>query len=94
MAKKHLVKIWPRFFDAVESGAKTFEIRDDDRGYEVGDTLVMEEFRPKVGEYTGRKVERVITFVHRWDSTKRADDPVGHAIMPGYCVLALQVIRG
>lgn len=37
--KKHELKIDPDVFDDVVSGRKTFEIRYDDRGYEVGDLL-------------------------------------------------------
>ena len=56
--KTHELKIWPQWFDAVRIGSKTFEIRKNDRNYAVGDKLVLEEFRPGVGEYTGRKIER------------------------------------
>lgn len=32
----HEVKILPKYFEEVQSGAKTFEYRKDDRGYKVG----------------------------------------------------------
>lgn len=38
---KHRLKLNDRYFDAVANGTKTFEIRKDDRGYRVGDTLVL-----------------------------------------------------
>ena len=38
---KHNLKLNDRYFDAVANGTKTFEIRKDDRGFRVGDTLVM-----------------------------------------------------
>lgn len=38
---KHTLKLNDRYFDAVANGTKTFEIRKDDRGFRVGDTLVM-----------------------------------------------------
>ena len=34
---KHEIKIRPEFYKAVIAGMKTFEIRLDDRNYEVGD---------------------------------------------------------
>lgn len=42
----HELKTWPRYFDAVKRGDKSFEVRRDDRGYAVGDTLVLREFEP------------------------------------------------
>lgn len=35
----HKLKCHSEFFDAVVSGSKSFEIRKNDRGYEVGDDL-------------------------------------------------------
>lgn len=39
------------------SGERTFELRLADFDLKSGDVLVMEEYNPKTGEYTGRKVE-------------------------------------
>lgn len=36
---KHTLKLNDRYFDAVANGIKTFEIRKNDRGFHVGDTL-------------------------------------------------------
>jgi hypothetical protein len=40
----HKLKTWPEFFKAILAGDKTFEIRKDDRGFKVGDTLRLLEF--------------------------------------------------
>lgn len=37
----HELKTDPEVFDAVARGEKTFEIRKDDRGFSVGDTLLL-----------------------------------------------------
>lgn len=34
--KKHELKILPQYFQAVWSGIKTFELRKDDRDYQLG----------------------------------------------------------
>jgi hypothetical protein len=81
--KTHEIKIWPQWFDAVRIGIKTFEIRKDDRNYNVGDNLVLEEFRPGVGEYTGRKLTKKISYI------SRGDDAEASGIKPGYCVLGI-----
>jgi hypothetical protein len=66
----HELKCWPEFFRFIENGQKTFEIRKDDRGFHVGDVLWLREWRRlrivnglDEGEYTGREVRRVVTYV-------------------------------
>lgn len=44
--KEHELKCWPAFFDDVASGKKTFEVRQNDRDYKVGDVLFLREFEP------------------------------------------------
>lgn len=38
---EHILKTLPQYWDAVERGEKTFEIRRDDRGFQRGDTVVL-----------------------------------------------------
>lgn len=69
----HDLRCWPPHFEDVDSGAKTVEIREDDRGYRVGDILVLREWDPDMrtkdiqpdgdGPYTGRVCKRVVTHV-------------------------------
>lgn len=42
----HALKCWPRYFNDIASGKKTFEIRLNDRNFKVGDHLVLLEFDP------------------------------------------------
>jgi ASC-1-like (ASCH) protein len=60
---KHFLKIQPQYFNAVLSGAKTFEIRKNDRHFQLGDTLFLQEFDTETQEYTGDVVERKITYI-------------------------------
>lgn len=84
MPKTHDIKIWPQWFDAVRLGTKTFEIRKDDRNYAVGDILILNEFRPGVGEYTGRKVERRISY-----KLEHGDKAEHFGLQPGYVALGI-----
>lgn len=42
----HEVKCCPEYFSALKSGIKTFEVRKNDRPYQVGDILALNEFVP------------------------------------------------
>lgn len=42
----HELKIWPQYYCRVADGSKTFEVRENDRGYQVGDTVILKEFDP------------------------------------------------
>lgn len=41
MATEHVLKTLSEYWDAVERGEKTFEVRRDDRGFQRGDTVVL-----------------------------------------------------
>ena len=60
---KHRLKIWPEFFEAVLSGKKTFEIRKNDRDYQVNDLLLLQEYNPETEEYTGRELLVEVTYI-------------------------------
>lgn len=62
---RHQLKTWPPFFSAVLEGRKTFEARLDDRDFSVHDVLALNEWEPNPGRYTGRSVERVVTYILR-----------------------------
>ena len=46
----HEIKSWPAPFAAVLARAKQHEIRKDDRGYQVGDYLRLNEWVPHPGQ--------------------------------------------
>ena len=51
----HDLKCWDAFFKDIVAGFKTFDIRkDDDRGYRVGDYLLLREWYPGDEAYSGR----------------------------------------
>lgn len=61
--KVHDLKCWSEYFRAVKSGAKPYEIRVNDRGYAVGDTLRLHEWNHERAFFTGDVVERLVTYM-------------------------------
>jgi hypothetical protein len=42
----HSLKCWPQYFFPMVMGEKRCEVRLDDRGFDMGDDLILREFRP------------------------------------------------
>ena len=58
VSRKHKIKLHEKYFQAVLSGKKTFEVRSNhDRDYQPGDIVIMQEVDYR-GEYV--KPERFI----------------------------------
>lgn len=51
----HVLKTVQPYFDDVASGKKTFEIRKNDRNFQVGDLLQLWEY-PTSGHYVNAKI--------------------------------------
>lgn len=79
----HDLKTWPPYFQAVVSGRKPFEVREDDRNFQVGDRLLLREWDPKYKHHTGRKVTCEVTYKLQGGS---------FGIQEGYCVLGIRVV--
>lgn len=47
----HELKCYPEYFEALVSGKKSFEIRKNDRGFQVGDYIALNEYRPDEDPY-------------------------------------------
>ena len=67
----HDLKILEEYFEAKLKGVKPFELRLDDRGFNVGDRLRLREIRPIQGseplmhEYTGRVLITEVLYILR-----------------------------
>lgn len=77
--KQHEVKLAAMYYEDVASGKKSFELRKNDRGYKVGDSLKMLEF--KDGVQTGRTIDADIIYM--------LEEYTG--ITEGYCILGIRV---
>ncbi|MFH1289775.1 MAG: DUF3850 domain-containing protein, partial [Nanoarchaeota archaeon] len=56
-------KTWPNLFQKILDGEKTFDARLADWECKPGDILVLREWDPKTKQYTGRVLEKKVTFV-------------------------------
>lgn len=71
MSKLHDLKILKEYFDAKLAGIKPFEIRYNDRDFQVGDYLRLREIVPTPGtspvihEYTGRVLITEVVYILR-----------------------------
>lgn len=61
--KVHELKTWPEPFQAVWDDVKTAELRLNDRGFEVGHSLLLREYDPKTETYSGRYVCAWVTHI-------------------------------
>lgn len=88
--KTHHLKCWPQFFEPIYEGIKTFEIRRNDRDFQVDDLLILEEWQPDTpypeGHYTGRTFYAGITYITDFDQKERfvvmAFKPLPHQLKP------------
>ena len=62
MDKTHDLKVLPIYFDALKTNQKKFEIRLNDRNFQAGDYLHLEEYDPEQG-YSGRDLFFKVSFI-------------------------------
>jgi len=55
----------PVHFQAIIDGRKKYELRLADFDCEIGDVLVLKEWNRKIKIYTGREIEKKITYITR-----------------------------
>lgn len=63
-------KILPEYFQAIVSGKKKFELRLNDFLVNEGDVLLLEEWNPETKEYTGRTVNKTVSYVAKFKIDK------------------------
>jgi hypothetical protein len=84
MTKEHDLKTWSEYYWLVVSGAKRFELRRDDRGFAVGDTVCLREWDYDCG-YSGNSVTMRITYILRNAGL--------FGLKPGYVILQLDEVK-
>jgi len=56
-------KCHPEYFKKILTGEKNFDLRLNDFSVNPGDILVLREWNPETGTYTGRSVRKKITYI-------------------------------
>lgn len=76
----HELKIWPQYYSRVYNGTKNFEIRENDRCFQFGDTVILREWNPDPVSSTDSSIPQgytnsepltfMVGYVHVLDSRK------------------------
>ena len=78
-------KAWPELFQKILDGDKTFDLRLADFECNPGDVLLLCEWDPSTQKYTGRQIEKVVTYVLRTKDlkfwTKEETDKYGYVVL-------------
>jgi len=95
---EHTLRTWPEPYAALEIGLKTWEFREDDRGFQVGDVLLLEYWDPAPVEFghrakgveyfdgpITRKLRREVTYILHGG---RFGIPVG------FCIMSIRPVDG
>ena len=82
--KIHVLKSWIPYFEQVANGEKLFEIRKNDRGYAVGDALVLRRYNPLLSEYRSGWLAVIVT------SMVSAEDCPWPFLQPGVVVMGIR----
>ena len=77
--KTHELKILPEYFQAVWYGKKKFEMRKNDRDFQVGDMLILREWDGV--RYTGSALCVTVTYIYQ-------DGFVG-GLEDGWCIMSI-----
>jgi hypothetical protein len=80
----HHLKTWPPFFEEVDQGKKNFELRKNDRNFQLGDILVLQEWTADTEQYTGRAITKKVEYILEGGSL---------GLERGYVIMALSDVE-
>lgn len=80
--KLHELKILPEYYEKVKEGEKRFELRKDDRNFQVGDLIRLCEYDG--ANYTGR--DTLYEILYKLDGGQ-------YGLEKGYCILSIKPYR-
>lgn len=76
-----VLKTWPEHFSDVVRGIKDFEVRKNDRNFQIGDHIVLCEYIPEDNNFTGKTCHKTVKHILHGGQ---------FGIEKGYCVLGLK----
>lgn len=75
----HTLKCYKEYFQDIIDKRKTFDLRINDRGFTIGDSVCLKEYDPITEQYTGREYNCVIIYMlERFPG-----------LYPHYCILGI-----
>ena len=75
----HEIKVWPPYYKDLVTGKKKFELRKNDRNYEVGDFVTLREWCNITEKYSGSSFQIRISYI--------LSEPV-FGLKIGYCIFS------
>lgn len=79
----HYLKTWPQYYDRVKKGDKKFELRKNDRDFQTGDRLLLQEYLPDENQYTLEQSEYTVDYVLHGPA---------FGLKKGYCIMSITKI--
>lgn len=56
-------KVQPPYFQKIVDGVKKYELRLADFDVDEGDVLLLKEWDPQTGDFTGREIKKTVTYL-------------------------------
>jgi ASC-1-like (ASCH) protein len=88
----HVLKLNQRYFDAVENGIKTFEVRRNDRDYKVGDRLMLTDVDDEGNPIYNTGLSRLPRFVFAEVTYILTHDDFPDGVPEGYVVMSIKAV--
>ena len=80
--KLHGLKCDTKYFSQILSGTRTFELRFNDRGFAIGDVLLLKEYCLSTNVYSGKEIKAEVT-----DILRRFP-----GLVRGYVIMSIKII--
>lgn len=89
----HIVRSWTHLYEPMAAGLKTHDLRLNDRDYQVGDHMLMQEYDPAKGELTGRETLVEITYITGRDPGHSPCAVSSVVLHPEYVILSIRKVQ-